>query len=179
MAAHFSALLGMPASARSPINPLRRPPLTTGHHPPLPARCCCYCHCCMPDARTLPVLRCYYAPNCTLNQSLPLLTAMHNSAACLTHSTICTTAAPPQVARRRCCCRCCRCCRCCMPATCALPALRCYCAPTALSISPYTSQRLTQPHRMSNTPNYLYDCGSTISLLAADAATAAARALYT
>jgi hypothetical protein len=137
MASHFSTLLAMCASARSPINPLRRPPLITGHHPPLPARRRYCCRCCMPHARALPALPCYCAYDCTLNQPLPLPTA--NLAACLTHSTICTTAAPPRVARApmlRCCC---------MPHARALPALPCYCAPTALSPSLCLSQRLTQP----------------------------------
>jgi hypothetical protein len=60
----------------------------------------------------------------------------------------------------------------------ALPALRCYySAPTALSPSLCLSQLPAANSPTCLTLDYLYDCGSTISLLAADAAAAAARAL--
>jgi hypothetical protein len=60
------------------------------------------------------------------------------------HSQHTTGHQPPLPARRYCCCRCC------MPATRALPALRCYalqCTDCTLAqASPCLSQRLTQPH---------------------------------
>ena len=105
--------------------------------------------------------------DCTLVQHLPLPTA--NSAAYLTHSTICTTLhhrgrSPPML----------------------LPLLHaCYTRTTCSALLPCTDCTLAQPLPLptANSPTcltlyyYLYDGGSTISLLAADAATAAARAL--
>jgi hypothetical protein len=126
MAVHFSTLLAMPTSARSPINPLCRPPLTTHNWSPSTIAC---------SPLLLPLLHACYTrttcsalllqcPDCTLAQPLPLPTA--NSAACLTHST--TVRLWLHHRSHRCCCRCY------MPATRALPALRCYCsAPTALA----------------------------------------------
>ena len=88
MAVHFSTLLAMPTSARSPINPLCRPPLTTHNWSPSTIACS--------PLLLLPLLHACYTrttcsalllqcPDCTLAQPLPLPTA--NSAACLTHST--------------------------------------------------------------------------------------------
>jgi hypothetical protein len=88
MAVHFSTLLAMPTSARSPINPLCRPPLTTHNWSPptiacsplllLPLLHACYTH------TTCSALLLQYT-DCTLAQHLPLPAA--NSAACLTHPT--------------------------------------------------------------------------------------------
>ena len=146
MAVHFSTLLAMPTSARSPINPLCRPPLTTHNWSPSTIAC---------SPLLLPLLHACYTrttcsalllqcPDCTLAQPLPLPTA--NSAACLTHST--TVRLWLHHRSHRCCCRCY------MPATRALPALRCYCsAPTALSPSPCLSQRLSRQRILGAAPS--------------------------
>ena len=105
--------------------------------------------------------------DCTLAQPLPLATA--NSAAYLTHSTICTTA-PPQRSLAT---------DAAAAAACLLHAHHLLCAATVHRLHSRPAPALPT----ANSPTcltlyyYLYDCGSTISLLAADAATAAARAL--
>ena len=130
-------------------------------------RCCC--RCCMPATCYTHTTCSALLPctDCTLAQPLPLATA--NSAAYLTHSTICTTA-PPQRSLAT---------DAAAAAACLLHAHYLLCAATVHRLHSRPAPALPT----ANSPTcltlyyYLYDCGSTISLLAADAATAAARAL--
>jgi hypothetical protein len=102
-------------------------------------RCCCCCSC-APPAPALPALCCSRSFSALSPSPCPLPTA--SSAACLTHSAVCTTASPSQLARRRCCC----CCSCAPPAP-ALPALCCSRLSSALSRpASAPSQRLARPH---------------------------------